>query len=183
MILSSMIDVICDGAEIDVMAPASSAPPVLPDLAAIYIDHALKIQAHGWRLRPPAGNTVSWCEQCFAPDGQPSPGLAGWNPVTRQLVVRLDLAWAPRLVSDVVAHELVHQIISDNAGNPQHAERASQEHGDLFLSIARAVAPVLGLPRPRTATIASWPQAERFEHQPGWYGPMVQPRQPIGVSA
>jgi hypothetical protein len=171
VILSSIIDVVCSDEYLDFEKPAVDLPLVLPDLAGIYIGHANKLIDAGIAVRAPCNNTVSWVRQTFRPDGTPAHALGGWEPTTRSLCIRQDLGWAPLLVSDVVAHEIVHQLITDNPIISE--EEDSQSHGSWFQHVARVVGPILGLPAPCADTIAVWPQ---FERPNGFYGPNVTMR-------
>ncbi|MBM0259759.1 hypothetical protein [Micromonospora sp. 4G55] len=166
--LTSEIVVTFNGSHLDLSRLRGGGKDCTTDLAAIYTEIYNRLREHGLVFRPPAENTVSWAEQVTGPDG--TEALGGWDPDTRHFVLHVDLALVPELVRDVVAHEVVHQIITEY---PQPFDHHSGGHGDRFYAVAQVVAQALDMPTPARATVAVWPTLDR---PTGYYGPLVSYR-------
>lgn len=166
--LTAEIYVNFNGSHLDLSRLRGGGKDCTTDLAAIYTELFNRMQDHGLHMTPPAENTVTWAEEVTGPDA--SEALGGWNPDNRAFVLRADLALVPELVRDVVAHELVHQLISEY---PQPNDYDDGGHGDRFYWVSCVVSKVLRLPYPRRSTLAVWPTLDRPE---GFYGPLVERR-------
>ncbi|KOX14992.1 hypothetical protein ADK66_03050 [Micromonospora sp. NRRL B-16802] len=164
-LLTAEIFVTFDGSHLDLSRLRGGGKDCTTDLAAIYTELHTRLRDAGLHVRPPAENTVSWAEQVTGPGGVEA--LGGWDPDTRYFVLHVDLALVPELVRDVVAHEMVHQIISEYPGPFDHHDSG---HGDRFYAVAQAVAQALDMPTPARATVAAWPTLDR---PTGYYGPLV----------
>ncbi|MDG4816074.1 hypothetical protein O7628_11230 [Micromonospora sp. WMMD956] len=157
-----------DGSNLDLSRLRGGGVDCKTDLAAIYIELFNRLRSAGLYFDPPANNTVSWALEVTGPNS--TEALGGWNPDTRLFVLRSDLALSPEFTRDVVAHEMTHQIISQN---PQPNDHDNGGHGERFFWVARLVAQVLDMPEPRLDTLPAWPTMDRPD---GFYGPYVERR-------
>ncbi|WP_144420151.1 SprT family zinc-dependent metalloprotease [Micromonospora haikouensis] len=163
--MTAEIIVSFDGSHLDLTRLRGGGGDCATDLATIYTELYNRLRDHSIFFHPPANNTVTWAEQVTGPDGEEA--LGGWDPHTRHFVLHRDLALVPELVRDVVAHEMIHQIISDYPGPSDHDHDG---HGDRFYKVAQTVAQALDMPTPNHATVAVWPTLDRPR---GYYGPLV----------
>lgn len=157
-----------NGSHLDLSRLQGGGKDCTTDLAAIYTELYVRLRDAGLHFPPPTDNVVTWAEQVIAPDT--TDALGGWDPDTGVFVLRADLALVPELVRDVVAHEMVHQLIS---AHPQPFDHHGNWHGARFYRVAQLVAGVLDMPTPNRATVAVWPTLDR---PTGYYGPLVQRR-------
>lgn len=173
--LSAEIFVQFDGSHLDLSRLTGGGEDCKTDLAAIYLELFNRMRENGIHFQPPADNMVSWAEMITGPNGEEA--LAGWDQDKRLFAVRADLALVPELVRDVVAHEMVHQIISEY---PQPFDHHGGGHGDRFYRVACLVAGVLDMPMPQRKTAMTWPTLDR---PAGYYGPLVQRRAGMEVGS
>lgn len=171
--LTAEIFVNFNGSHLDLSRLRGGGEGCTTDLAAIYMDLFTRLRARNLYFDLPANNRVSWAYSLTGPDA--SEALGGWDPESRMFVLHADLALAPELVRDVVAHEMVHQIITQF---PQRNDYDNGGHGQRFYHVAALVAETLELPMPRQDTVEVWPTLDRPQ---GYYGPLVQTR--AGVPA
>lgn len=171
--LTSEIVVTFNGSHLDLSRLRGGGKDCTTDLAAIYTELYNQLQDAGLRFRPPAENIVTWAEEVTGPGGVEA--LGGWDPDTRHFVLHADLALVPELVRDVVAHEMVHQIISEY---PHPLDHRNGGHGERFYWVARLVADALDLPKPHRGKVAVWPTLDR---PTGYYGPLVSYRREVAA--
>lgn len=173
--LTAEIWVNFNGSHLDLSRLKGGEKDCTLDLAALYTDLFNRLREAGIHFTPPADNTVSWAANITGPDG--TEAIGGWISESRTFVLHADLALVPALAADVVAHEMVHQLISEY---PQPCDHRQGVHGERFFWVARLVAEVLGMPRPQKATVAVWPTLDR---PPGYYGPLVAYRSAVRRAA